>query len=274
MVIVSHVCLVFLLEGPTPTLSRDTWMIYVFSVVVHVPLDQMVRWKGSWRLLLIVWLGAGFLRFISLTPARSHCLVLCRWWTEAWRTCGSWILVAHVSWPESLYGSPTSPTYFHIFDSCGIWLVVFLCAWLVLVVITFLIAWTLRSHSWDLMNYLTPFHVSWDEFMNIFIELLCWSTTLFLWCFYLFFSYCSLEISLLFLLIAHILFLEIVFRHASKGDSTLFSNQTLHLVNPHDKLSTFVLYPSPRFSSIHQLTLWDLRLGHLSLITCRMEVLW
>jgi hypothetical protein len=53
-------------------------------------------------------------------------------------------------------------------------------------------------------------------------------------------------------------------------------NQNLHLANPHDKLSTFVLYPSLEFSSIYRLTLWDLRLRHLSLslVTCRMEVLW
>jgi hypothetical protein len=38
MVTVSHVGLVFLLEGPSPTLSRDTWMVHAFSVVVHVPL--------------------------------------------------------------------------------------------------------------------------------------------------------------------------------------------------------------------------------------------
>jgi uncharacterized membrane protein len=30
VVIVSHVGLVFLLEGPTPTLSRDTWMVHIF----------------------------------------------------------------------------------------------------------------------------------------------------------------------------------------------------------------------------------------------------
>jgi hypothetical protein len=36
VVIVSRVSLVFLLEGPTPTLSRDTWMVHVFSVVIHV----------------------------------------------------------------------------------------------------------------------------------------------------------------------------------------------------------------------------------------------
>jgi hypothetical protein len=46
VVIVSCVGLIFLLEGPTPTLSRDTWMVHVFSVVVHVPLDQVVMYKG------------------------------------------------------------------------------------------------------------------------------------------------------------------------------------------------------------------------------------
>jgi hypothetical protein len=39
----------------------------------------------------------------------------------------------------------------------------------------------------------------------------------------------------------------------------------LCLTNPHDKLSIFVLYPSLAFPSIHRLTLWDPRLGHLSL---------
>jgi hypothetical protein len=45
VMIVSHVGLVFLLEGPTPTLSRDTWMIHIFSIVVHIPLDQVMRCK-------------------------------------------------------------------------------------------------------------------------------------------------------------------------------------------------------------------------------------
>jgi hypothetical protein len=45
VVIVSRVGLVFLLEGPTPTLSRDTWMVHVFSVVIHVLLGQVVRCK-------------------------------------------------------------------------------------------------------------------------------------------------------------------------------------------------------------------------------------
>jgi hypothetical protein len=46
VVIVSRVGLVFLLEGPSPTLNRETWMVYVFPVVVHMPLDQVVRCKG------------------------------------------------------------------------------------------------------------------------------------------------------------------------------------------------------------------------------------
>jgi hypothetical protein len=43
---------------------------------------------------------------------------------------------------------------------------------------------------------------------------------------------------------------------------TSFMNQILHLANPHDKLSIFVLYPRLGFPSIHRLTLWDPRLGH------------
>jgi hypothetical protein len=35
----------FILEGPTATLSQDTWMVHVFPVVVHVPPDQVVRCK-------------------------------------------------------------------------------------------------------------------------------------------------------------------------------------------------------------------------------------
>jgi hypothetical protein len=46
MVIVFHVGLVFPLEGPSPTLSRDTWTIHTFPVVVHVPLGQVVSCKG------------------------------------------------------------------------------------------------------------------------------------------------------------------------------------------------------------------------------------
>jgi hypothetical protein len=106
-----------------------------------------------------------------------------------------WVMdsIAHISWLELLYGFPTSPTCFRVFDSCGIWLVAFLCAFLVLMVIAFLIAWSLMSPSWDWMNYLTPFHVGWDEFVNMLIELLCWFMILFLWCFFWFFLCWSLE---------------------------------------------------------------------------------
>jgi hypothetical protein len=45
MVIISHVGLVFLLQGPSHTLSRDTWTVHIFPVVVHVPLGQVVRCK-------------------------------------------------------------------------------------------------------------------------------------------------------------------------------------------------------------------------------------
>jgi hypothetical protein len=44
-------------------------------------------------------------------------------------------------------------------------------------------------------------------------------------------------------------------------------NQILHLTNPHDKLSIFVLYPSLGFPSIYRLTLWDPRLEPISLFS-------
>jgi hypothetical protein len=46
VVIVSRVSLIFLLEGPSPTFSRDTWTVHAFPIVIHVPLDQVVRCKG------------------------------------------------------------------------------------------------------------------------------------------------------------------------------------------------------------------------------------
>jgi hypothetical protein len=46
VVIISHVGLVFLLEGPSPTLSRDIWTAHIFPIVVHVPLGQMASCKG------------------------------------------------------------------------------------------------------------------------------------------------------------------------------------------------------------------------------------
>jgi hypothetical protein len=46
VMIVSRVGLVFVLDGLSPTLSRDTWTVHAFPVVVHIPLDQVVRCKG------------------------------------------------------------------------------------------------------------------------------------------------------------------------------------------------------------------------------------
>jgi hypothetical protein len=45
VVIVPRIGTVFLLKGLTLALSQDTWTIHVFSIVVHVPLTQMVRCK-------------------------------------------------------------------------------------------------------------------------------------------------------------------------------------------------------------------------------------
>jgi uncharacterized protein YjeT (DUF2065 family) len=45
-VIVSHVGLVFLLEGLTLTLRPDTWMVHIFPVMVHILLGQMMRCEG------------------------------------------------------------------------------------------------------------------------------------------------------------------------------------------------------------------------------------
>jgi hypothetical protein len=46
VVTVSRVGLVFPLESPSPTLSRDTWTVYAFPIMVHVPLGLVVRCKG------------------------------------------------------------------------------------------------------------------------------------------------------------------------------------------------------------------------------------
>jgi hypothetical protein len=46
VVTVSRVGLVFPLEGPFPTLSRDIWTVHAFPIVVHVPLSQVARCKG------------------------------------------------------------------------------------------------------------------------------------------------------------------------------------------------------------------------------------
>jgi hypothetical protein len=45
VVIISRVGLIFLQEGFTPILSRDTWMVHVFSIVVLISLVQMVKCK-------------------------------------------------------------------------------------------------------------------------------------------------------------------------------------------------------------------------------------
>jgi hypothetical protein len=46
VVTVSRIGLVFPLEGPFPTLSRDIWTVHTFPIMVHVPLGQVVRCKG------------------------------------------------------------------------------------------------------------------------------------------------------------------------------------------------------------------------------------
>jgi hypothetical protein len=46
VVIISRIGLVSLLEGLTLTLSRDTWTVHAFLIMVHVPLGQVVRCKG------------------------------------------------------------------------------------------------------------------------------------------------------------------------------------------------------------------------------------
>jgi ABC-type uncharacterized transport system permease subunit len=46
VMIVSCVGLIFPLEGPFPTLSRDTWTVHAFPVMVHIPLGQVLRCKG------------------------------------------------------------------------------------------------------------------------------------------------------------------------------------------------------------------------------------
>jgi hypothetical protein len=45
VVIVPRIGTVFLLKGLTLALSPDTWTIHVFSIMVHIPLVQMVRCK-------------------------------------------------------------------------------------------------------------------------------------------------------------------------------------------------------------------------------------
>jgi hypothetical protein len=96
------------------------------------------------------------------------------------------------------------------------------------------------------MDYLTPFHVGWDEFVNMLIELLCWSTILFYDA--SFGSYVGLlRASLCFvLIIALTLFFELISRGMLLRGTQwlLFMNQILHLVNPHDKLSALCVSKS------------------------------
>ena len=47
VVTVYRVSLLFPLEGPFPTLSRDIWTVHAFPIVVHVPLGQVARCKGQ-----------------------------------------------------------------------------------------------------------------------------------------------------------------------------------------------------------------------------------
>jgi hypothetical protein len=45
VVIFSCVGLIFLQEGFTPVLSRDTWTVHIFPIVVFIPLIQMMMCK-------------------------------------------------------------------------------------------------------------------------------------------------------------------------------------------------------------------------------------
>jgi hypothetical protein len=45
VVIVPRVGTVFLLEGVTLIVSRDTWTVHVSPIVIYIPLPQMVRCK-------------------------------------------------------------------------------------------------------------------------------------------------------------------------------------------------------------------------------------
>jgi hypothetical protein len=47
-------------------------IVHIFPIVVHIPLLQRVRCKTLLRPPQVAWLSAGFLRFVSLTPALSH----------------------------------------------------------------------------------------------------------------------------------------------------------------------------------------------------------
>jgi hypothetical protein len=117
-------------------------------------------------------------------------------------------------------------------DSYEIWLVVILCACLVLMVIAFLIACSLMSPS-------EIWWISWLLF--IWVGMSSWTcsrasmlvTILFLWCFFWFFLWWSLKSLLQFCSNDHSCsFLwAYISRHASYGDSmSSFMNQILHLL--------------------------------------------
>jgi hypothetical protein len=73
VVTISCIGLVFPLEGPSPTLSRDTWTVHTFLVVVHVPLDQVVRMqrtvKTSYGRMVKCWIPKIYLTNPSTEPS-------------------------------------------------------------------------------------------------------------------------------------------------------------------------------------------------------------
>jgi hypothetical protein len=103
----------------------------------------------------------------------------------------------------------------------------------------------MRFHLID--GFLAPCLAGWDEFMDMLLELLL-----------LVHDFVLVMLLLVLLMLFSLELLTVsffnhtrsfsrvnIYRHVSKGGSkTSFSNQNLHLANPHDKLSTFVLYPS------------------------------
>jgi hypothetical protein len=275
VVIISQLGPIFLLEGLSPTFKRNTWMVHIFPIVVLIPLVQRLRCKRQWRLPQVACLSARFLRFTSLTPALCHwpLIVRCKSWTEDWRTCSWWTLVALNTWSESLNGSPTS-------------LPCFLCVWFLweFSLWLFSVLDSLSGHSFShSLNTCEPnmrFCLI-DGFLDSFSCRLGWvhghaSRASFL--------HPQLYSSDAFIGSSHVVPLRAshhffnnhthsfprvnISRQASKVESeTSFSNQILHLANPHDKLCIFVLYPCLGFPSIYRLTLWDPRLRQLSLLS-------
>jgi hypothetical protein len=132
------------------------------------------------------------------------------------------------------------------------------------------------SPLWDLMDYLTPFLMGWEEFMDMFLELLCWFTILFLWYFFWFFLCWFLESLSPFFSNNHTRsFLRAYISwHASYGDTMAsFMNQILHLANPHDKLSALCVSKSWVLKYSLTNPLRSKTQTSLSLFTCRMDAL-